>query len=92
MSNLLKEMSIRKNLETPPFFKKVIKIGKIIGLVGAGLTAVALSVPTAGLTLPPAVLAITSSLATGGLLMVKVSQLTVKSTEALENALKDLGE
>jgi len=77
MTTFLKEIKIRKKLESPQFFQKLGNIGRKIAIVSGLLSATALSLATGGIAIPVIVTTILASISALGETIKKVSDLTV---------------
>ena len=64
----MKELKKRWQAETPHFFKKVIKIGVSLGVIGA-------TIATAPISLPASIIAIGGYLSTAGFMAAAVGKL-----------------
>ena len=86
--NTLQEISIRKNMDTPPFFKKIGKVGRIFTLVGGTIAVVSVSLASGGIAVPALIPTIAAILGTIGETVKQVSTLAVEDKDALNEALK----
>ena len=84
----LNEISIRKKMDTPPFFKKIGKIGRIFTIIGGSITILSVSLVSGGLAIPALIPTIGVILGSVGEAVKQVSRLAVEDKEGLREALK----
>jgi hypothetical protein len=84
----LNEISIRKNMDTPPFFKKIGKIGRIFTIIGGSITILSVSLASGGLAIPALIPTIGVILGSVGEAVKQVSTLAVEDKDGLREALK----
>jgi hypothetical protein len=86
--NTLNEINIRKSMDSPPFFKKIGKIGRIFTVIGGSITVLAVSLASGGLAIPAIIPTIGVILGSVGEAVKQVSTLAVEDKAALNEALK----
>lgn len=86
--NTLNEINIRKGMDSPPFFKKIGKIGRIFTVIGGSITILAVSLASGGLAIPAIIPTIGVILGSVGEAVKQVSTLAVEDKAALNEALK----
>lgn len=86
--NTLNEINIRKSMDSPPFFKKIGKIGRIFTVIGGSITVLAVSLASGGLAIPALIPTIGVILGSVGEAVKQVSTLAVEDKAALNEALK----
>lgn len=86
--NTLNEISIRKSMDSPPFFKKIGKVGRIFTIIGGSITVLSVSLASGGLAIPALIPTIGVILGSVGEAVKQVSTLAVEDKEALNDALK----
>jgi hypothetical protein len=84
----LNEISIRKKLDTPPFFTKIGKIGRTLTLIGGSITVISVSLASGGIAVPALIPTIAVILGSIGETVKQVSTLAVEDKQALNEALK----
>ena len=84
----LNEISIRKGMDTPPFFKKIGKIGRIFTIIGGSITILSVSLASGGLAIPALIPTIGVILGSVGEAVKQVSTLAVEDKDGLKEALK----
>ncbi len=83
MSLFSKELKARAKCQSPPFFKKLGKIGRAFTIIGGGVAAVALALGSAGIAVPAIITAVAAGIATLGETVKQVSGLPVESSGEL---------
>lgn len=86
--NTLNEINIRKGMDSPLFFKKIGKIGRIFTVIGGSITVLAVSLASGGLAIPAIIPTIGVILGSVGEAVKQVSTLAVEDKAALNEALK----
>jgi len=84
----LNEISIRKAMDTPPFFKKIGKVGRIFTIIGGSITILSVSLASGGLAIPALIPTIGVILGSVGEAVKQVSTLAVEDKEGLKEALR----
>lgn len=83
------EAKIRRELPTPPFFKKVKRIGGILFLVGTSIVGLAATLASGGIALPAVISVVAGAAATVGATAYHVSDYAVTTPEDIDRKIAE---